>query len=597
MRRSIIVSLLVFLSVTAFALESFGPSSVFSVDPNPPEVSERGFNYVQANAPKEGEIRLGSFGSFNNLNPFIISGVAADGLDHTYEPLGMQSYDALDTVYALIAESFALDNDHKTFTVRLRKHARFHDGTQVSSADIEASYTALIAHGHPAYQQLFTGILRVELPDPHTIIFHFDDHASRDLPFNIASLPVLSKHDLSEREFSKTTMRPLQGTGPYIIDKISPGHAVSYRLNPSYWGANLNINRGRHNFRLISYRYFRDQSIALTAFKAGRYDWRSENIAKFWARQYQGKSFTSGDIIKVEVPVETPVGMQAFAMNTRRAPFKDRRVREALNLAFDFDWLNNNLFYRSYQRSQSFFSHSEFAATSKLSAAEAALLTPYRSSLPDALWSGAEPISNASLTARLHTAQNLLDQAGWIVEGNHRRHLQSGKKLQFTLLINSPAMQRVALPYQQILERLGIAMKIQLISPSDWIARIKSSDFEMTTYSWPAPTNPGSEQFLFWHSSQAHQVGSLNIMGIDNPAVDSLVTQINVAKHKSDVTMQMRALDRILMWQYYVIPHWHLGYSRIAYWKSLCPPKTYPRYGVDLSSWYHIGDSSKTCLK
>ena len=400
-----------------------------------------------------------------------------------------------------------------------------------------------------------------------------------------------------QRDFTQTTLQPLTGTGPYQIVDHKVGHSVTFSRDVHYWGQSLPINQGRHNFDTIHYKYFRDENVALTAFKAGRYDWRMENVAKFWATQYTGDQFTNGLIKKVQINSKQPNGMQAFAMNTRREVFQDIHVRRALNRAFDFQWLNQNLFYGSYTRSESFYNNSLFAARNPMSLSEQQLLTPYAAHLPVEIWS--QPFYFKSMTSHqnLVLAQQDLDQSDWILVNNQRVHKKTGQPLSFTLLINAPSMSRIALPYQKALQQLGINMKIQLISPSDWIARVRHFDFDMTTYVWPAPESPGSEQFLFWHSSQAKLPGSGNIMGVENTAIDYIVSVIQRTDDRELLTTYVHALDRILMWNYYVIPHWYISSNPIAYWQCISPPTTHPDYAIDLASWYQAYPCQETALQ
>ncbi|MEC8882643.1 MAG: extracellular solute-binding protein [Pseudomonadota bacterium] len=569
------------------AQSSFGPSHAFSnTEIKYPSTFEQ-LDYVNTQAPKTGTIRLASQGSFNNLNPFIISGVQASGLNWSYETLGVNTFDEDNTIYGLIAETFAYDKENKTFTVKLREEVKFNDQTKVTAADVSYTFNTLVQKGHPVYKQIFTNIEAVETPSSDTVIFKIKtSNQSQDLIFNIAKLPVLSKADLEKRDFEKTTLKPLLTTGPYQISDFQIGQKINYTRNENYWGKHLPINRGRNNFKNILYKYFKDQNIALTAFKAHRYDWRSENIAKFWKTQYQGDEFEQG-LIKIEtIKNKNPNVMQAFAMNLRTPPFNDITVRKALNLAFNFEWLNQNLFYDTYIRSQSFFPSSPFTASEPISLVESQILEPYKHSLPQELWQDPFKFEKKLSHEKLVEAQTLLDASDWKLQGKKRVNQKTGQPLRFTLLLNSPSMKRIALPYQKELKKIGINMEIQLISPSDWIARIKKFDFDMTTFTWSVSSNPGSQPYLYWHSSQASILGSNNIIGLDNPVIDDITTQIKNTENFQKRTAQMQALDRVLMWNYTVIPHWYIDYDRVAYWTCISPPKKHPGYGIDLASWY-----------
>lgn len=575
--------------MTSFCINSFTNTTAFNQNGSLNTKAFKAFPYVTVDAPKGGKIRLSANGSFNSMNPFILSGISAAGIEHTYETLGMYAYDEANTVYGLVAKKFSYDKKNHRFTVTIHEQAKFHNDTPVKSEDIIHTFNTLTTSGHPVYKQIFSNITKVESNGDKEVIFHIHPNSNRnDMPFSIAGLPVLSKADLLTRDFEKTSLKPLIGTGPYQMSRLKVGSDIIYQKSKNYWGENLPVNQGRFNFSQIIYKYYKDQNISLTAFKAHRYDWRSENIAKFWATQYQGRAFDKGLVRTELIPDKSPNGMQAFVMNLRKPLFEDIKVRQALNLAFDFQWLNKNLFYETYVRSNSFYSNSPFAANQPLTDQEKKILDPYRDQLPDTIWTTSTTPKNQSLSNNLIKAQALLDQTDWVVIGNQRVNQKTKQPLTFTLLINSPAMKRIALPYKRVLKRLGITMHVQLISPSNWIARVRKLDFDMITYNWPAPTFPGTEQYLFWHSDSADYPGSRNIMGVKHPAIDQITMTIPQLDNHNEVTHQMRALDRILMAQQYVIPHWYIDRDRIAYWVCLSPPKHHPKYGIDLASWYQV---------
>lgn len=566
---------------------SFSDATAFNQDGKVTVRHFQGFDYVNTNAPKGGKLRLAAFGNFNNMNPFILNGITASGIEQTYETLGMYSFDDVNTIYAVVAKTFSYNKEQNTMIIELQESAAFQNNTPVVAEDIVASFNALYTHGHPIYKQLFQDIESAKATATHKITFKIKPNSKRDdVIFAIARLPVLSKTDLDNRDFSKTTLKPLLGTGPYQLHNYRVGNQITYKRNSKYWGEHLAVSRGRYNFDQIVYKYYKDQNIALTAFKAHRYDWRSENIAKFWATQYKGKAFDDGLVRTELIPDKSANGMQAFVMNLRRPLFQDINVRKALNLAFDFQWLNKNLFYDTYTRSRSFYANSPYAATSEMSIEEKRILEPYRDHLPESIWEHSEHKENEEIKNNLLKAQALLDKTDWVVIGHQRVNKLTKQPLVFTLLINSPAMKRVALPYKKVLKQLGITMHIQLVSPSNWISRVRQFDFDMITYNWPAPMFPGSEQYLFWHSDHAEYVGSRNIMGIKHPAIDKISKSIpETDNHKKRID-QMRALDRILMANHYVIPHWHIDYDRVAYWTCISPPKKHPQYGIDIASWY-----------
>ena len=583
---------LLFLSV--MAKSSFGPTHAFGMNFVKHAINFQKFDYVNGNAPKKGTLRLSTQGSFNNLNPFILDGNQASGLNWTYETLGMSSFDEENTIYGLIAKTFSYDDDEKTFTIELRKDAKFNDQSKVTSEDVAFTYQILTQKGHPIYKQIFQEVKSVETPNQHKIIFVIKKNSNtQDILYNIAKLPVLSKKDLETRDFEKTTLKPLITTGPYKIKNFRIGQKIHYSKDENYWGEGLAINTGRNNFEHIIYKYFKDQNIALTAFKAHQYDWRLENISKFWKTQYKGDDFENGNIKKENIRNKNPDVMQAFAMNLRKQPFNDIAIRKALTLAFNFEWFNQNLFYNSYIRCQSFFPNSHFAAREPINDIQLKILTPYEKVLPQEIWQSPFKFAKNPNHTNLQTAQEILDSSDWKLQGRQRVNQKTGQILKFTLLLNSSAMQKVALPYQKQLKKIGIRMDIQLLSPSDWISRIQKFNFDMTTFNWSVSNSPVSQPFLYWHSSQKSISGSNNIIGMQNSAVDDITEKIKTTENMQEKIDLMQALDRILMWNYTVIPHWYIDYDRVAYWTCISPPKKHPSYGIDLASWY----SQSSCEK
>lgn len=548
------------------------------------------FDYADPAAPKGGSVRLAEIGGFDSLNPFILKGTAAAGLGRTFDTLAVQSDDEPFTEYGLVAESILRDPDNRWVEFRLRPEARFHDGSPVTAEDVAFTLELLKTRGHPFYRAYYKDVARAVVKDPHTVRFEFSTADNRELPLIVGQLPVLPRAWWRERDFTRTTLEPLLGSGPYRVEKVDPGRSITYRRVPDYWAAALPVNRGRHNFDEIRIDYYRDDTVALEAFKAGEYDFRLENVAKNWAVGYDGPALREGLIRKEEIPHQRPTGMQGFVFNTRKPLFADRRVRWALAHAFDFEWANKNLFYGAYTRTTSYFSNSELAARGLPSEAERALLEPYRDRLPPEVFTRAyEPPStdgSGNLRRNLRTAARLLKEAGWVVKNGHLVNARSGEPFDFELLLVSPSFERVALPFRRNLKRLGIEMRVRTVDPAQYQKRLDEFDFDMVVATFGQSLSPGNEQRDYWTRAAADTPGSRNLAGVRDPVVDALVERIIHAPDRESLVTATRALDRVLLWGHYVIPHWHLRSFRVAYWDQFGRPAVTPKYGLGFDTWW-----------
>jgi microcin C transport system substrate-binding protein len=424
---------------------------------------------------------------------------------------------------------------------------------------------------------------------PLKVKFEFTGPPNRELPHITGQLPVMSKKWWSTRDFTKTTLERPMGSGPYRIAAFEPGRYVEVERVQDYWGAKLPINIGRNNFDRIRYDYYRDQTVALEAFKAGRYDLRSENASLVWATGYDFPARKDGRVKLEEVKHSRPTGMQAFIFNTRRPLFQDRVLREAMAYAFDFEWSNKSLFYGQYARTSSFFSNSDLAATKLPSAAELALLEPWRGKIPDEVFTKiyAPPSSDGSgnIRGNLRNGLRLLKKAGYKIEKNNLIPPNSDKPVEFEILLISPAFERVVAPFAANLKRFGITASVRTVDQSQYINRIRSFDFDMIVGGAGQSESPGNEQRDYWSSAAADRQGSQNTIGIKNPAVDALIEKIVDARDRDSLVTATRALDRVLLWNHYVIPQWHVQIDRIAYWDKFGIPKL-PKYGADTMSWW-----------
>lgn len=550
------------------------------------------FEYVNPEAPKGGEMRLAGIGTFDSLNPFILRGTTPIGLGMTFDTLTVQSQDEPFSEYGLVAESMQTPADHSWVAFTLRPEARFHDGSPITAEDVVFTFEALKTKGHPFYRAYYANVAQAEATGPHEVTFSFHGSENRELPLIIGQMPVLSKASWQNREFDRTTLDAPLGSGPYRVAQVDPGRSITYERDPEYWAADLPVNKGRHNFDRFRYEYFRDANVALEAFKAGQYDFRQENVARLWATGYDGPALRQGRIIMEEIPHELPTGMQGFVFNTRRPAFRDPLVREALGLVFDYEWSNQNLFHNAYARTRSYFSNSELAASGLPAAAERELLEPHRDVLPERVFTQEyqPPITDGSgnIREQIRAALALLAQAGWEVSPKDRRlrHTSSGESMEFEILLNDSVFERVCLPYSRNLERLGITARVRTVDPTQYQNRINDFDFDMTVGLFPQSLSPGNEQRDFWTSEAAATPGSRNIAGVRDPVVDMLVDLVISAPDRESLITRTRALDRVLLWGHYVVPHWHSRVFRVAYWNKYSKPEVTPKYGLALEAWW-----------
>ncbi len=546
------------------------------------------FDYVNPDAPKGGTLTLAAVTPFDNFNPFILKGVSAPGAGLLYDTLTTRSDDEPFSEYGLVAESMTLAPDNAAITFHLRPEAVFANGDPVTAEDVAFTFRTLLEHGAPLYKRYYADVAEVVVEDEQTVRFAFATTQNLELPLILGQLPVLPKAYWEGRDFAAVTLDVPYGSGPYAIEEFKAGQEVRYRRREDYWAKDLPVNKGRHNVDVIRHIVFLDDAIALTAFKAGEFDFRLNRIAKAWATQFEGPAFDKGLIVKEMIPHSIPAGMQGFVMNTRREVFRDPRVRHAMSLAFDFEWTNANIFNGLYTRTQSYFANSEMASEGLPDAAELALLEPWRGQIPEEVFTTEyhAPKTDGSGRNRenLKQALALLQEAGWRFEDG--RMMKDGKPLEFEFLLRDPAFERVALPYFKNLERIGVRATPRMVDDSQYINRMRAFDFDMTTMVFPQSNSPGNEQRDFFSAEAAEIPGSRNFMGVADPAVDALVEAIITAPDRDALVTACRALDRVLLWKRLVVPHWHLGAYRVAYWKQLTRPETTPPYGLDLQAWW-----------
>lgn len=552
------------------------------------------FDYVNPNAPKGGTLSMiGTAGlvTFNSLNPFIIKGDPAQGMEYVFDTLMTRANDEPDAVYGLVAQAAELADDKKSVTFYLRPEAKFSDGSPLTAEDVIFSLDILKKEGDPQYKVQLRDVVKAEALDPHTLRYTFKGEQVRDLPLLVATLPIFSKAYYTRVEFNKTSLEPPIGSGPYKVGKLRQGTFITYERRDDYWAKDLPVNIGRFNFQTLRYEYFKERTTELEALKAGQFDLREEFYSKLWATAYNIPQVKKGHLLRHTIPDERAAGAQGFFFNTRKDKFKDPRVREAISLAFDFEWSNKNLFYNLYTRTNSFFENSPLKAAGKPSAEELALLTPLKNSLPEGAFAEAYsvPVSNGSGQDRklLRKASKLLKDAGWSVKAGKRVNAKD-EPLTIEFLLFSPSFERIVGPYVKNLKLLGIDASIRRVDPAQFQERVKSFDFDITTRRYVMPNTPGVILRNYWSSATANLKGSQNLSGISSPAIDTLIEKVVAAKSRKDLTIAAKALDRVLRASHYWVPHWYKGSHNIAFWNKFSWPKTKPKYdrGVIETWWY-----------
>jgi microcin C transport system substrate-binding protein len=556
------------------------------------------FDYVSPDAPVGGEMKLSATGTFDSLNPFIIKGVPATGVGLLFESLMTSSADEPFSEYGLLAESIEVPEDRSWVAFTLHPEARFHDGSPVTVEDVIFSFETLKEKGVPFYRAYYANVAEVEQVGERKVRFTFDGGTNRELPLILGQLPILSKAYYTEHEFDRTSLEPPVGSGPYRVKSVDPGRSITFERDPDYWGWDLPVNRGRHNFETIRYDYYRDPTVAVEAFKAGQYDLRVENISKVWATAYDIPAVRDGSIVKEEIENNLPRGMQGYVFNARRPLFEDPKVREALSYAFDFEWTNRNLFYDMYVRTQSYFANSEMASTGLPSEAELELLEPFRNQLPEEVFTKEyrAPTTDGTengLRKNLRQALVLLREAGWIIKDGRLVNQETGRPFEFEILEDEPTWERITLPFIKNLERLGIKARLRIVDASQYQQRVQNFDFDMAVMVWGQSPSPGNEQRDFWSSAAADALGSSNLAGIKDPVIDALVERLIAAPTREDLVTAARALDRVLLWGHYVIPHWHSTKWNIVYWNKFGRPEAPPLYGLSIvDTWWEDQDKA-----
>lgn len=546
------------------------------------------FEYVNPDAPKGGTLILSSQGSFDSLNPFTLKGSGAAGLtDLVFETLMASSLDEPFSQYGLLADDVRLAEDGLSVTFHLNPDARFSDGTPVTADDVKFSFETLKSKAaHPQYRFYWSDIERAVVVDERTVRFEFAK-VNPELHMIAGQIPIFARHWVGEKPFDEVALERPIASGPYTVDEYDLGKSVTFERNPDYWARDLNSRRGMFNFDRVTFKYYRDSTVALEAFKAGEFEFISVFNSKQWARDYRGPKFDDGRIRKEKLEHHNNAGMQAFIFNLRRPLFQDKRVRRAISLAFDFRWANEHLFYGQYARCDSYFSNSELAAQGLPDEAELELLEPHRERLPEAVFSEQwQPPTTApphSLRENLRRAKALLNEAGWRYRDGALRN-DEGRPFRFQMLLSQKGFERICAPFARNLEKLGIDMAYRTVDSAVYQRRTDTFDFDMTVEVFPQSQSPGNELMSMFHSSSAEQEGSRNTAGIADPVVDALLEEIVYAEDRDALVTASRALDRVLLHGEYLVPNWYIPHHRVAYWEGLARPDALPLY-YQATSW------------
>ena len=555
----------------------------------------KAFEYVNPNAPKGGKIVLPAYGTFDNFNPYIFKGVAASFVPAlTMETLGFSPTDDPFTVYPLLAEKFDLPADKSYVGFILNKNARFADGTAVTADDVVFSFNAITQKGSPVYKMYYADVDRVEKISDREVRFYFKPNTdNKELPMILAQFHIFSAKDWENRDFDKPSLQVPLGSGPYVVEDFQVNKYITFKKNPHYWGKNLPTRRGFYNFEQIRYDYYQDTTVTLQALFSGNIDAREEYIAKIWMTGYDNELINSGKIKKETVEHNNPATLQNFAINVRRAKFQDRRVRKALDLAFNFEWANEKLFYGQYKRLNSYFTNTGMEATGLPEGRELEILSAYKNQLPEDIFTKAyEPTVNTQINnprENLKKAVALLKDAGYDFKDGKMVNLATGEPLEVEILSNSAngtTFTKVMLPYIENLRKIGIKAVFRNLEVNIFKNRLDNFDFDMAIISYPVSQLPGNEQREYWGSLAADMNGSNNVIGIKNPVVDELIKGLISAQQKEDYVAYVKALDRVLLNENYLIFQWYSPVQRVAYWDKFGQPQSKIKTGFQPFTWW-----------
>ncbi len=588
----LLLSFLLFVYLPFVAQASAWQSSLVLFGKAKYNANFKHFDYVNPQAPKGGSAKMATPASFDSVNGFIMKGVKAPGLNLLYDSLMVGSLDEPQSYYPLVATAYRTDDAKQWIEFELNPKARWHDGKPITPEDIVWTLNSLKTKGDPVYRFSYQPLEKAEKTGTNRVKFTFAQGNNREAPILAATMPILPKHFYEKVEFDKTSLTEPLGSGPYEVASIDVGRAITYSRVKDYWARALPVNVGHYNIDKLRYDVYRDATVQLEALKANAFDIHREYISRNWATAYNSPTIDEGRLIKTEIEDASPQGMQAFFFNLRKFPFNDRAIRRAIAATMDFEWTNKNLFYGAYQRNQSFFGSTDFSAANSLpSEAELKLLEPFKPSLPPEVFTQISQSKQTDGSGQnrelLLTAQALLDEAGYKIENGKRVNPLTGEPLTVEFMLNQPTMQRVILPMLKGLKKLGIEGRVRIVDDAQYQRRIETQDFDIVS-NWinMGVVFPGTEQFNYWHSSQADVEGSNNLSGLKSEAADAMIKAITQATTLEELTAASRALDRILLWKQVVIPHWHSASFRMAFWDKFGRPKIQPKYGLGFDTWW-----------
>ncbi|WP_428812321.1 extracellular solute-binding protein [Vibrio makurazakiensis] len=555
------------------------------------------FDYVNPEAPKKGKVTYGKVGTYDSFNRFGSRGVAAAYTGELYDTLMFSPSDEIDAYYPLIASKVRYSDDYTWLEIDINPNARFHDGMPITAHDVAFTFDKFNTEGVPQYRVYYKDVKSVVAVDDHKVRIEMVK-PNREKLFSLAqSTRVLPKHFWQDKKLSDPLNVPPVGSGAYKVIDYKAGQSITYGLDENYWAADLPVNVGRNNFKQVQYDYYRDDTVMLEAFKAGEFDFRQENSAKFWASSYTGANFDKGYIVKEEINHEKPESTQAFVFNTKTEVFSNPQVREALTYAMDFEWMNKNMFYSQYSRTRSYFQNTDYEAKGLPGEQELEILNPYKEQIPPRVFTEEYQPSMTDGSGRIRSqmrhAFKLLKQEGWELKNKVMTNVKTGKPMTFELLIYSPTAERIATPVQKNLKRMGIDMKIRTVDTTQYIKRLRDRDFDMVSSSYSANPYPSPNLMIVWNSNFLDS--TYNTAGVTDPVVDQLTDDISKNQQNPEKLLALgRSLDRVLQWNFYIIPQWHVGKYRVASWDKFSRPDVLPKYDLGVDTWWV--DDKKSAL-
>lgn len=546
------------------------------------------FDYVNPKAKKGGTFKVAANGTYDSFNAFSLKGNKAAGLGLIYDTLMTSSLDESFVFYPLIAEEIEVSKENKWVRFYLNQNAKFQDGKPVRARDVKFSFETLVNKGNPRFKRYYFDVKDVEIINDLTVQFNFKTSKNKELALILGQLKILPMHFWKDKDFLKSDAVVPVGSGAYKIENYKFGKYITYKLDENYWAKDLASKKGQYNFGKIQYDYYKDKTVILEAFKAGEFDYRIESSAKNWATLYTGKNFDNNKIIKKQIPHEKAQGMQGFVFNLRNELFKSRELRRAINLAYDFQWANKKLYYNQYTRLNSYFDNCELSSKKLPSKEELVLLEPFKNSLPSSIFDKEFKANitkgDGNIRKELRLALKILKKEGWKFE--NKVLVKDGKKLKFDILLGSNSMEKLLNPFIKNLKKIGIIVRIRIIDKVAYANRIKNFDYDMTLRSFRVSLSPGNELRNYWGSEASSIKGSKNYIGIKSKVIDELINKVVIAPNRPDLITAVKALDRVLLNNYYIIPNFYISSYRLAYWNKFNQPKTAPKYGLGIYSWW-----------